>query len=158
MKNTLKYLISVSSIFTFVFLFIASEDDKKTGNESKKEESIKEEKLPTKFCGNFHERDLSDNPTSSVVEIKDDGTWIWKDGSEELAFGDYKATHQGEWAFGPDSWVIDFSTKGGSKSSYFDKSQVIFFHDINNATGERNYYRLNGSMPGTDAATNFFKK
>jgi hypothetical protein len=109
--------------------------------------------LPDNFCGKYYERDLSGNPTSDYVEMNKDGSC---DG-EKNAYGKYSASHLGEWANGPDSWTVSFSKQGGKLSSYFDDSQVIYYHEVNNATGERNYYRLNGLMPETDAATDFYK-
>lgn len=116
-------------------------------------------KLPDNFCGKYYSRDLSGNKIDDFVEINKDGTWAWI-GSDvaKSAYGKYSASHQGEWAFGPDSWTITFSKDGGKLSSYFDESQVIFYHDLNQATGERNYYRLNGVMPETGASTDFYKK
>ncbi len=115
--------------------------------------------LPDNFCGKYYSRDLSGNKINDYVEMNKDGSWAWigSDG-EKSAYGKYSASHQGEWAFGPDSWKVTFSKDGGKLSSYFDDSQVIFYHDINQATGERNYYRLNGVMPETGASTDFYKK
>jgi len=40
----------------------------------------------------------------------------------------------------------------------FDPEQGVYYHDYNQITGERNYYRLNGMMPSTGASTDFIKR
>jgi hypothetical protein len=114
--------------------------------------------LPDNFCGKYYSRDVSGSTLDDYVEIKKDGTWAWFDEEgKKCAFGEYTAEHKGKWAMGPDSWAVSFTIKGGELSSYFDSSQMIYFHDLNNVTGESNYYRMNGLMPETEAATDFYK-
>jgi len=115
--------------------------------------------LPDNFCGKYYERDLSGNKQKDYIALNKDGSWFWiGENKVKLAYGKYSVSHLGEWAFGPDSWEINFNIEGGKFSSYFDDSQVVYYHDINKATGERNYYRINGLMPETGAGTNFYKK
>ncbi len=114
--------------------------------------------LPDNFCGKYYSRDLSGNKLNDYVEMKKDGSWAWiESDGEKCAYGKYSASHLGEWALGPDSWKVNFSIEGGKLSSYFDESQVVYYHDINQVTNERNYYRLNGVMPETGATTDFYK-
>lgn len=135
----------------------SSSGDKSSG--SKESVEALAQSLPDNFCGKYYDRDLSGNTTNDYVEINKDGSWSWiSSEGEKNAYGTYSASHLGEWAFGPDSWTVSFSKQGGKLSSYFDDSQVIYYHDLNKATGERNYYRLNGMMPETGAATDFYKK
>ena len=117
------------------------------------------EQLPDNFCGKYFNRGPGGETLDNYVKINKDGSWSWEktDGTKN-AYGKYMAKHMGEWGFGPDSWNILFSIEGGELSAYFDTDQVIFYHDKNNVTGERNYYRLNGSMPTTGVSTDFFKK
>lgn len=113
-------------------------------------------KLPDNFTGKYCEK----FDGKSCVEIRKDGSWIWivddiKE-NEVVAFGKYHSKHLGEWGFGPDSWEIIFEIEGGRLKDYFDVTQVIYYQDYNEATGEKNYYRLNG-VSDLGAASDFYK-
>lgn len=95
----------------------------------------------------------------SQVILKPDKSWSWvgNDG-ENIANGTYRISYKGEWFNGPKYWNISFNIKYDKYSNSFDPEQNIYFHDYNEITGDRNYYRLNGMMPSTGASTNFIKR
>ncbi len=102
--------------------------------------------------GNYYTED-------SRVNLKSDKTWSWvgNDG-EKIANGTYKIRYLGEWFNGPKNWEIKFNIEYDKYQNSFDPLQFLYYHDYNEITGERNYYRLNGAMPSTGASTNFIKR
>ena len=120
----------------------------------------KVEDLPAKVLGKYIDEGF-DGPQSndSYIELKKDNSWVWTNNSgENLAKGTYTSTYEEDWVNGPESWSIEFNIESGSLRHYFDESRMIYYHDLNKATGERNYYRLNGVQPSTSATTNLFKR
>lgn len=95
----------------------------------------------------------------SYVNLNPDKTWSWVgDYGESIANGTYKISYKGKWFNGPKYWMIDFNIKYEKYPNSFDPEQGVYYHDYNQITGERNYYRLNGMMPSTGASTDFIKR